>query len=374
MSQYTFGSVVLATVSSPKRGLCMRAWNTETDKGILFDIGGMDPNLVPDGTNGYFFGNKLLLITRWSDMTEEEMTLVQEGKITLGFHPYESIQFSLRIGKYLSGVDVTLPHCLSWLNDEEEAVDEVIFVFTDTHDNDFLVVRSATLPPFLAKRLMKANIDNHALFAYDRFETMYRMQAESDELRDFFDYVYDNCRRQMYPYYSDAVAKQYNVPDSIYVEVEDDEITNIFRLEDAVEEKMSDEVKMYLQFAEKGHAESQYNLGVCYETADGVEQDLTKAAYWYAKAAEQGYAKAQYNLGVCYHNGYGVEQNDEESLRLYLLAAEQGDMYAQFNAGVCYMQGTGTEANPFTALDYLQKAAEQGHPQAREFLQSIGLL
>lgn len=367
MEQEIFGNVTLELVSSPKRGLCMQA-SMGDDREILFDVGGMDPNLVPDGTNGYFFGNKLLLVTRWSDMTEEEMELVETGKITVGLHPYESLQISLRIGKYLSGVDVTLPHCLSWLNDEEKPVDEIVFVFTDTHDNDFLITRHAFLPPFIQKRLQKANADNHALFAFDKQELSFQMAAMRDELKDFFDYLYDACRSKMRPYYSDAVEKKYEIPDSVYLEIEDNEVTNIFQLEPKKEVQMSNEVKMYLSYAEQGNAMAQYNLGVCFETADGVEQDLEKAVYWYTKAAEQGYAQAQYNLGVCYYNGYGVEKNDEEALRLYLLAAEQGDMYAQFNAGVCYMQGVGTDPDPFTALEFLQKAAEQGHPAAREFL------
>lgn len=43
----------------------------------------------------------------------------------------------------------------------------------------------------------------------------------------------------------------------------------------------------------KGHAEAQYNLGVCHEHGYGVEKDLGQAADWYRKAAAQKHAKAQ---------------------------------------------------------------------------------
>ena len=372
MCKFTYGNILVETTFSPKRGTCMHAVNTDTDAEILFDIGGMDPNLVPDGTFGYFFGNKLILVTRWSDMTEEEMELVKTARLTLGIHPYECLQFSLQIGKVLTGVFITLPHCLKWLNREAEPVNEVVFIFTDTHDNDFLIARNAILPPFIAKRLQKANEDNHKRFNLDLFEPNYRRQASESELKDFYDVLYDRCFYEMADFYNAAVKQKYDIPDSLYLDIEDNTVINIREKE--VEPEMSDEVKMYLRGAEQGIAMAQYNLGVCYETADGVEQDLQKAAYWYTKAAEQGYAKAQYNLGVCYYNGYGVEKNDEEALRLYMLAAEQGDMYAQFNTGVCYMQGVGCEADPFEAIEYLKKAASQGHPQATEFLKSIGLL
>jgi TPR repeat protein len=35
-------------------------------------------------------------------------------------------------------------------------------------------------------------------------------------------------------------------------------------------------------------------------------EDLVEAVTWYRKAAEQGHAEAQFNLGVCYVKGKGV--------------------------------------------------------------------
>ena len=44
------------------------------------DFCGMNPALVPDGSNAYLFGNSLIIVTRWSDMTDEEKEAVEKVK------------------------------------------------------------------------------------------------------------------------------------------------------------------------------------------------------------------------------------------------------------------------------------------------------
>jgi TPR repeat protein len=41
-------------------------------------------------------------------------------------------------------------------------------------------------------------------------------------------------------------------------------------------------------------------------------------------AADRGHANAQYNLGVCYANGTGVTKDEREAIHWYRLAADQG--------------------------------------------------
>jgi hypothetical protein len=41
------------------------------------------------------------------------------------------------------------------------------------------------------------------------------------------------------------------------------------------------------ELAEEGDAESQFRLGVMYETGQGVPQDYAEAVRWYRKAAQQ---------------------------------------------------------------------------------------
>ena len=97
--------------------------------------------------------------------------------------------------------------------------------------------------------------------------------------------------------------------------------------------------------AEQGHAEAQFNLGVCYETGDGVAKNSKEAVKWYRKAAEQGHANAQNNLGFCYGTGEGVTKNSKEAVKWYRKAAEQGLAGAQSNLGVCYYNGNGVTKN-----------------------------
>ena len=85
----------------------------------------------------------------------------------------------------------------------------------------------------------------------------------------------------------------------------------------------------YRAAAERGNAEAQYNLGLCYEKGDGVEENYYQAVYWYKKAAERGYIDAQFNLGVCYDYGKGVEQDYVQAAYWYKKAAEQGDAMAK---------------------------------------------
>ena len=55
------------------------------------------------------------------------------------------------------------------------------------------------------------------------------------------------------------------------------------------------------------------------------KSELDKLTEW----AERGDAKAQYNLGVMYANGNGVTEDDEEAVKWYRKAAEQGVEEAQ---------------------------------------------
>jgi len=364
--------ITVRTVNAPKRGLCLEAL-AANGAHIYMDFCGMNPALVPDGTNAYFFGNTLLVVTRWSDMTDAEKETVQTAPLVLAIHPVECTQLSLGIGGKWSDVMVTLHHCYEALNEEPAPVDEVVFLFADTHDSDYLTARTVRLPPFLRKALQKGNIGSHAFLSFDGQIAALENAARNDPYRDFFDYLYDlNWEKTAAISRKARSYEPEDIPDGIYLEIgSDNTVTNLYQNEQKPSEPpMSDEVKTYLRVAEMGVAEAQYNLGVCYERGDGVAQDYEKAVYWYKKAVDQGHAKAQHNLGLCYYNGIGVPVDQTEAARLFLLSAEQGDMYAQFNMGVAYYNGEGVEQNILRATEWLLKAAEQGHPDARRFFES----
>ena len=122
--------------------------------------------------------------------------------------------------------------------------------------------------------------------------------------------------------------------------------------------EFSQAVACFREAAEKGDAEGQWKLGVCYADGKGVEKNATEAVKWYRKAAEQGNAKAQLNLGMCYFSGTGIWKNARGAVKWLRKAAEQGSSRGQFFLGVCYFNGVGVKKNARKALKLFRKALE----------------
>ena len=99
--------------------------------------------------------------------------------------------------------------------------------------------------------------------------------------------------------------------------------------------------KLFLPFAEQGHASAQKNLGNMYRKGEGVPQDYKEAFKWYRLSAEQGDALGQTNLGMCYVYEIGVTKDDKEAVKWFKKAAEQGYALAQSNLGAQYDRGEG---------------------------------
>ena len=127
-------------------------------------------------------------------------------------------------------------------------------------------------------------------------------------------------------------------------------------------------VKWYTLAADRGFADAQNNLGVCYENGNGVAKSYAEAVKWYKLAAEQGDSDAQVNLGLCYENGNGVKQSYEEAVKWYQLAAEQGNAYGQGNLGLCYDLGLGVKQDYDKAVKWYRLAAEKGNADAQNNL------
>ncbi len=80
-------------------------------------------------------------------------------------------------------------------------------------------------------------------------------------------------------------------------------------------------VRLWRPLAERGHAETQFALGIMYQLGLGMPQDWAKAAKWYRKAAEQGHASAPSYLGLMYDMGQGVLQDYVQAHKWYNIAA-----------------------------------------------------
>jgi S1-C subfamily serine protease len=124
--------------------------------------------------------------------------------------------------------------------------------------------------------------------------------------------------------------------------------------------------------AEKGDAQSQYELGLSFHNGSlGVAKDEAEAAKWYRKAAEHNLANAQYNLGVCYSKGQGVAANEVEAVKWYRKAAEQNDAQAQYNLGICYAKGQGVRKDYVEAYKWMLLAAGQGDEDAKKVMTTL---
>ena len=72
----------------------------------------------------------------------------------------------------------------------------------------------------------------------------------------------------------------------------------------------------YMQSAEDGLPDAQWNMGRAYENGRwGVTKHDQVSAQWYRLAAEQGHAEAQERLGYAYAAGRGVV---EDEVRAYM--------------------------------------------------------
>jgi len=113
--------------------------------------------------------------------------------------------------------------------------------------------------------------------------------------------------------------------------------------------------------AEAGDPDSQFGMGLIYESGRGVGRDYRTAASWYTQAAEQGHAPAQFNLGHLLRLGAGVEPDMEEAVRWWTAAAENNLQQAQVMLGLAYQRGEGVPFDQAQSINWFQRAADQGN-------------
>jgi len=93
-------------------------------------------------------------------------------------------------------------------------------------------------------------------------------------------------------------------------------------------ESLPSAVVWYLEMAEQGDKDAQYNLGSIYETGFGVDADMKEAVNWYNKAAQQGHQMAQLKLGMMYYLGRGAKQSIIKGNKWIREAAKSGNTLA----------------------------------------------
>ena len=72
-------------------------------------------------------------------------------------------------------------------------------------------------------------------------------------------------------------------------------------------------------------------IGLCYvRWRNSSNSDRPyQGVEWLHKIAERGYADAQSKLGICYLEGFGVQKDKAKAIELFLKAAKQGDEEAR---------------------------------------------
>lgn len=78
--------------------------------------------------------------------------------------------------------------------------------------------------------------------------------------------------------------------------------------------------------AERGHAESQYNLAWLYANGNGLNVDMHTAHHWWRAAAEQGHADAQFAIGLALTTGEGIDKDLGQATQWFLRAARNGHL------------------------------------------------
>jgi len=111
------------------------------------------------------------------------------------------------------------------------------------------------------------------------------------------------------------------------------------------------------QMAKRGNAESQYKLGLMYETGSGVNASSALATSWYKKAARQNYKPASNRLTYLDIKRSGFNDSHTQWLKALKSEARFNDGEALFLLGQMYSEGTGVNKSLTRSLKYLHKAA-----------------
>ena len=126
-------------------------------------------------------------------------------------------------------------------------------------------------------------------------------------------------------------------------------------------------VGIWRPLAEKGDADSQFDLGQAYRLGKGVPLNVSAAIVWYQRAAAKGHLDAEAELGLLlFTNG-----DHAGGLKWLKLAAEQGEARALLVYGTALVNGDGAPRDPALGYAYVSRAAAQGLDAAKQTLADL---
>lgn len=116
------------------------------------------------------------------------------------------------------------------------------------------------------------------------------------------------------------------------------------------------------KMAKRGNADSQFKLGLMFETGSGVEQGLVNAILWYKKAADQNFKPAINRLTYLDIKKSGFTRSHTRWIKQLKKDAQFNEGEAIFLLGQMYSEGTGIKKDLKQALTLLRKAARSDIP------------
>lgn len=116
------------------------------------------------------------------------------------------------------------------------------------------------------------------------------------------------------------------------------------------------------KMAKRGNAESQFKLGLMFETGSGVEQGLVNAILWYKRAADQNFKPAINRLTYIDIKKSGFTRSHNRWVKQLQKDAQFNEGEALFLLGQMYSEGTGIKKDLEQALILLRKAARSDIP------------
>ncbi|MBF0501904.1 MAG: sel1 repeat family protein [Candidatus Riflebacteria bacterium] len=124
-------------------------------------------------------------------------------------------------------------------------------------------------------------------------------------------------------------------------------------------------MKYFLQAADHGLKEAQFQVGEMYRHGVGGKKDLARAEEYFRKSSENGYPFAMESLGEMLAKKDTSKTNQTEATMWFRRAAEGGDFDAAAKLAIRLKKGSGTEINKKEAEKWACLAAEQGNPSGQ---------
>lgn len=120
--------------------------------------------------------------------------------------------------------------------------------------------------------------------------------------------------------------------------------------------RTAEAIAFYRQAAERGDAESAYELGSLYDRGQGVRPDAAQRNAWWRKAADLNYAPALLALAEMARAGDGMPKSEQAAVDYYRRAAERGSGPAAAQYARALRDGSGVARDATLAWEWFSFA------------------